>query len=88
MSNNTVNNALRKMGYSKERIVAHGFRAMFSTICNEHISEHNINFEFIEKALAHQEKNQIRDVYNRANNLKEIGKVMQWYAGYLDNLIL
>jgi len=87
MSNNTVNNALRKMGYSKERIVAHGFRAMFSTICNDHISEHNISFEFIEKALAHQEKNQVRDVYNRAHNLKEIGKVLQWYAHYLDNII-
>ncbi|XOB60908.1 tyrosine-type recombinase/integrase [Campylobacterota bacterium DY0563] len=83
MSNNTVNNALRKMGYTKEQIVAHGFRAMFSTICNDNISEHNISYEFIEKALAHQEKNEVREVYNRAKNLKEIGKLMEWYSKFI-----
>ena len=83
MSNNTVNNALRKMGYTKEQIVAHGFRAMFSTICNDNVSEHKISYEFIEKALAHQEKNEVREVYNRAKNLKEINKLMQWYSQYI-----
>lgn len=72
------------MGYTNEQIVAHGFRAMFSTICNDNISEHQINYEFIEKALAHQEKNQVREVYNRAKNLKEIGKLMQWYSDFLN----
>ena len=86
MSNNTVNSALRKMKYPKELIVAHGFRSMFSTICNEHISDHNISFEFIEKALSHQEKNQIREVYNRAKNLKELKTLMQWYADFLDEI--
>ncbi len=88
MSNNTVNMALRKMGFTKERIVAHGFRSMFSTICNDNISEHNINYEFIEKALAHQEKDQIREVYNRAKNIKELKKLMQWYSDYLTTLII
>lgn len=85
MSNNTVNTALRRMGYTKAQIVAHGFRAMFSTICNENISEHGINYEFIEKALAHQEKNEVREIYNRAKNLKEINKLMQWYSNFLTN---
>lgn len=83
MSNNTVNTALRRMGYTNEQIVAHGFRAMFSTICNDNISEHQIGYEFIEKALAHQEKNEVREVYNRAKNLKEIRKLMQWYSDFL-----
>ena len=86
MSNNTVNSALRTMKYPKELIVAHGFRAMFSTICNEHISEHNISYEFIEKALSHQEKDHIREIYNRAKNLKELKTLMQWYADFLDGL--
>lgn len=86
MSNNTVNQALRTMGYTSEQIVAHGFRAMFSTICNENISEHKINYEFIEKALAHQEKNEVREVYNRAKNLKEISKLMQWYSNLLTDI--
>lgn len=87
MSNNTVNTALRKMGYKKEQIVAQGFRAMFSTICNENISKHNISYEFIEKALAHQEKNEVRDIYNRAKNLDEISRVMQWYANFVTEYI-
>lgn len=86
MSPNTINDALQRMGYTKDRIVAHGFRAMFSTLCNDNISEHNINYEFIEKALAHQEKNEVRDVYNRANNLKEIKILMNWWSDYIVGL--
>jgi len=86
MSNATVNLALRRMGYEKDQIVAHGFRAMFSTICNEHISEHNISYEFIEKALAHQEKNEVRNAYNHAKNINEMRVLMNWWSDYLNKL--
>jgi DNA integration/recombination/inversion protein len=86
MSENTVNFALRRMGYAKDEIVAHGFRAMFSTICNENIQNHGLNFDIIEKCLAHKDKNKIRSAYNRALNLKEMKKLMQWWADWLEKL--
>lgn len=86
MSDNTINLALRRMGYTKDEIVAHGFRAMFSTICNEFIEDHGLGFDIIEKCLAHKDKNEIRSAYNRALNLKEMNKLMQWWADWLDNL--
>ena len=86
MSENTVNAALRRLGYTKDEIVAHGFRAMFSTICNEHITTHNIPFDVIEKALAHKDKNEIRATYNRANHMIDLTKLMQWWSDYLDGL--
>lgn len=42
MSENTLNVALRRMWFGKDEIVSHGFRAMFSTICNEYIDEHGL----------------------------------------------
>lgn len=87
MSENTVNVALRRLGYTKDEIVAHGFRAMFSTVCNEHITTHNIPFDVIEKALAHKDKNEIRATYNRAKNLNDLKNLMQWWSDYLDNLM-
>jgi hypothetical protein len=56
ISENTLNQALRRLGYSKEEIVSHGFRAMFSTIANEHILEHGFPEKAIELHLAHAEK--------------------------------
>ena len=86
MSENTVNVALRRLGYTKDDIVAHGFRAMFSTVCNEHITTHNIPFDVIEKALAHKDKNEIRATYNRAQNLNDLKNLMQWWSDYLDEV--
>lgn len=86
MSENTVNTALRRLGYTKDEIVAHGFRAMFSTICNENITTHNIPFDVIEKALAHKDKNEIRATYNRANHINDLTRLMQWWSDYLDIL--
>ncbi|OCR86441.1 hypothetical protein CFT13S00388_09135 [Campylobacter fetus subsp. testudinum] len=84
MSENTVNTALRRVGYGKDEIVAHGFRAMFSTLAHEHINEHKQSSLIIEKCLAHADTNKIRAVYNRAENLNEMRKLMQWWSDFLE----
>ncbi|MBR8461523.1 tyrosine-type recombinase/integrase [Campylobacter sp. faydin G-105] len=86
MSDNTLTTALRRMGYTKDELVVHGFRAMFSTIANENINAHKCNADIIEKCLAHKEKDKIRSAYNRAQNLSEMRALMQWWAEFLDGL--
>ncbi|MBQ6983073.1 MAG: tyrosine-type recombinase/integrase [Synergistaceae bacterium] len=82
MSENGVRSALRAMGFTKEQITPHGFRAMFSTIANEH----GINRDVIERQLAHVEGNSVRGAYNHAEYLPERVKLMQWWSDYLDSL--
>ena len=82
MSDNGVRIALRVMGFTKEQITPHGFRAMFSTIANEH----GINRDVIERQLAHVENNTVRGAYNHAEYMPERIKLMQWWADYLDDL--
>ncbi len=65
MSENTVNLALRRMGYSGNEIVAHGFRSMASTLLNEQGWPPDV----IERQLAHAERNEVRRAYNRAKYL-------------------
>ncbi|OCR88904.1 hypothetical protein CFT12S00416_05630 [Campylobacter fetus subsp. testudinum] len=83
MSENTLNTALRRLGYSKNEIVSHGFRAMFSTLAHEHINEHKQSSFIIEKCLAHSDKNKVRSIYNRAENIIEMSIVMQWWSDFL-----
>lgn len=82
MSENGVRVALRTIGFTKEQITPHGFRAMFSTIANEH----GINRDVIERQLAHVEENTVRGAYNHAEYMPERIKLMQWWADYLDGL--
>jgi integrase len=82
MSENTMNVALRRLGYSKEQMVSHGFRAMAST----RLHELGWKTEVIEFQLAHADKNKIRGVYNRAEYLEERKRMMQAWADYLDGL--
>ena len=82
MSENGVRVALRAIGFTKEQIVPHGFRAMFSTIANEH----GMNRDVIERQLAHVEQNAVRGAYNHAEYMPERIKLMQWWADYLDGL--
>ena len=84
MSDNGVRMALRSMGFTKEQITPHGFRAMFSTIANEH----GINRDVIERQLAHVEENTVRGAYNHAEYMPERIKLMQWWADFLDELTL
>ena len=82
MSDNGVRSALRAIGFTKEQITPHGFRAMFSTIANEH----GINRDVIERQLAHVEGNTVRGAYNHAEYLPERVRLMQWWSDYLDSL--
>lgn len=82
MSDNTVNKALRVMGYdTKEEICGHGFRAM---ACSA-LSESGLwSKEAIEKQMSHQERNSVRAAYiHKAEYLEERIAMMQWWADYL-----
>lgn len=82
MSENTVNAALRNLGYAKEEMTGHGFRALASTRLNELGWPPDV----IERQLAHVERNRVRAAYNRASYLSERRKMMQAWADYLDSL--
>lgn len=81
LSENTMLYALYRMGYHSKATV-HGFRAVFSTIANES----GYNGDVIEKALAHEERNQTRAAYHRSEYLEQRRELMQWWANYLDRL--
>jgi integrase len=82
ISDNTLNAALRRLGFPREEHTAHGFRSMASTRLNE------LGFppDIIELQLAHQEQNDTRAAYNRATRLEERRQMMQAWADYLDGL--
>ena len=82
ISAETVNAALRRMGFSREEMTSHGFRGMASTRLNEH----GWNSDWIELQLAHSEKNGVRSAYNSALYLDGRREMMQWWADYLDKL--
>jgi integrase len=82
MSENTVNAALRRLGYERDEMTGHGFRSMASTLLNEN----GWNRDAIERQLAHGERDAVRAAYNYAEFLPERRKMMQWWADYLDNL--
>jgi integrase len=79
MSENTVNAALRRLGYTSEQMTGHGFRSMASTLLNEH----GWNRDAIERQLAHGERDAVRAAYNYAEFLPERRKMMQWWADHL-----
>jgi integrase len=82
MSENTVLAALRRLGFAKEEMSGHGFRAMASTILHEQGWQPDV----IERHLAHAERNKGKAAYNHAQYLPERRKMMQTWADYLDNL--
>lgn len=82
MSNNTVNAALRRLGYSTEEMTRHGFQALASTCLNEQ----GWHPDLIELQLAHTERNKVRSADNRAQRLADRQKMMQAWADYLDRL--
>lgn len=83
MSENTLNAALRRMGYSKEEMTAHGFRATASTLLNE---SGKWRPDVIERALAHVEPGKIRRAYNHAEYWDERVAMALWWSDYLDRL--
>jgi integrase len=82
MSDNTINAALRRLGYTSEEQTGHGFRSMASTLLNEQ----GFPPDVIELQLAHMERNKVRAAYNKAQRLPERRKMMQAWADYLDGL--
>jgi integrase len=83
ISENTMNAALRRLGYSQDEATAHGFRATASTLLNE---SGQWNADAIERQLAHVESNDVRRAYARGEHWDERVKMMAWWADHLDNL--
>ena len=83
MSNAAVNAALRRMGYGKDEITGHGFRATARTILDEQL---HVPAQYIEHQLAHAVKGPLGNTYNRTQNLPERKAMMQQWADYLDGL--
>lgn len=79
LSENTLNSALARMGF-KGIATAHGARALFSTVANEHGHDADV----IERQLAHVERNKVRAAYHRSTYLAERAALMQWWADFLD----
>jgi hypothetical protein len=73
---------LRYLGYGREEICGHGFRAIASTLLNEE----GFSSDWIERQLAHVEQKKIRASYNYADWLPERRKMMQFWANFLDDL--
>ncbi len=83
IAENTMNVALRRLGYSKDEMMAHGFRATASTLLNESGKWH---IDAIERQLAHLENNDVRRAYARGEHWDERIAMMAWWADYLDEL--
>ena len=83
MSENTLNAALRRLGYASNEMTAHGFRAMASTILNE---SGKWSPDAIERALAHGDSDKVRAAYHRGAHWKERVAMAQWWSDLLDSL--
>jgi len=83
MSENTLNTALRRMGYGQNEMTSHGFRASASTLLNE---SGRWSSDAIERQLAHVEANAVRRAYARGEHWDERVRMMDWWADYLDQL--
>ena len=83
MSENTMNQALRRMGYSKDEMTAHGWRSTASSLLNEC---GKWNLDAIERSLAHSDRNVARGTYNRGSYWNERVDMHQWWSDFLDRL--
>jgi integrase len=83
ISENTMNAALRRMGYAKDQMSAHGFRASASTLLNE---SGKFSPDAIEAALAHQDEDSVRRAYARGAYWDERTRMATWWADHLDVL--
>ena len=83
MSENTLNAALKRLGYGKDIMTAHGFRAMARTILDEVL---RFRPDYIEHQLAHAVRDANGRAYNRTSHLAERHKMMQSWSDYLDGL--
>jgi len=90
ITDNTLILALRRLGYTKEQLVPHSFRSMFSTIAYTYANNpqkgHGYTSEVIEALLAHKEPNKVKSAYNRATYVEAMRGLIQWYGNYLDEV--
>lgn len=82
ISENTVNAAYRRLGFSKDEVVFHGLRTTASTFLYE---SRKWTGDAIERALAHLDRNQVRDAYNRSEYWDERVAMAQWWSDFLDD---
>jgi integrase len=82
MSDNTLNMALRRMGFDKSQMTAHGFRSIASTLLHEQGWLHDA----IERQLAHGKRDKVSGAYDYSQYLPTRKKMMQHWADYLDAL--
>lgn len=83
ISENTINAALRRLGYAKETMTGHGFRASARTMLDEVLG---IRIDLIEHQLAHSVRDPLGRAYNRTAHLAARREMMQQWADYLDRL--
>lgn len=83
MSENTINAALRRLGYAQDEMTGHGFRAMAATLLNEMGMWHP---DAIERQLAHTDNNAVRRAYTRGEYWDERVRMMQHWSDHLDLL--
>jgi integrase len=83
MSENTLNAALRRMGYGADEMTSHGFRSTASTLLNE---SGKWSVDAIERALAHGDADTVRAAYHRGAHWQERVMMAQWWSDYLDTL--
>ena len=83
MSENTVNAALRRLGFTKNEMTGHGFRSAASSMLNE---SGLWNADAIERQLAHADSDSVRRAYARADFWKERVSMMNWWADKCDEM--
>jgi integrase len=83
ISENTLNAAMRRLGYRQDEVTAHGFRATASTLLNE---SKLWSIDAIERSLNHIEGNSVRRAYDRSEHWEERARMAQWWADHLDGL--
>ena len=81
ISDNTLNAALRTLGFSPEQATTHGFRAIARTVLDEILEE---PIHVIEAQLAHKVRDALSNAYNRTSHIEQRRKIMQRWANYLD----
>lgn len=84
MSDNTINAALRRMGFTGDEMTAHGFRAMARTLISERLL--GIQQDVIEAQLAHGKSGPLGAAYDRAEYMEQRQRMMREWADYLDKL--
>ena len=83
MSENTLNAALRRLGYSADEMTSHGFRSTARTLLN---ASGTWSADAIERALAHGDTDGVRAAYHRGAHWTERVRMAQWWSDHLDTL--